>query len=41
MTKKTSDASNLINSVLDEQEDEVPRKYLNNKKMFAGLKLKK
>lgn len=40
ITKKTSNTSDLINRVLEGQEDEIPRKYLEDKKMFAGLRLK-
>lgn len=40
MTIKTSNTSDMVKRVLEEQESEIPRKYLENKKMFAGLKLK-
>lgn len=40
MSKKTSNTSDLLNSALEEQ-NQIERKYLNNnKKMFAGLKLR-
>lgn len=40
MTIKTSNTSDMVKRILEEQESEIPRKYLENKKMFAGLKLK-
>ncbi len=40
MVKKTPNTSDMVKRVLEDKKDEIPRKYLENKKMFAGLRLK-